>query len=64
MQISAERTAGILREVFPECNDIKISTETQLGELPEFGDHEHLSGFKRSIWKTRSTSGPIVCRQR
>ena len=44
MQISAERTVVILREVFPECNDIKVSTETQLGKLPEFGDHEHSPG--------------------
>jgi hypothetical protein len=38
MQISAERTVVILREVFPECNDIKVSTETQLGEnCPNLG---------------------------
>ncbi len=35
MQISAERAVVILREVFPECNDIKISTDTLLGVLPE-----------------------------
>lgn len=34
MQIRAERIIEILREVFPDCNDIKMSIETQLGELP------------------------------
>ena len=36
MQISAERLIEILREVFPECSDMSMSDETQLGELPEW----------------------------
>ena len=36
MQISSERLIEILREVFPECGDMPMSHETQLGELPEW----------------------------
>lgn len=36
MQISAERLIAILAEVFPECGDMPMSQETQLGELPEW----------------------------
>ena len=36
MQISSERLIEILYEVFPECGDMPMSHETQLGELPEW----------------------------
>lgn len=36
MQISSERLIEILCEVFPECGDMAMSHETQLGELPEW----------------------------
>jgi acyl carrier protein len=36
MQISAEHLIAILHEVFPECGDMPMSHETQLGELPEW----------------------------
>jgi acyl carrier protein len=36
MLISSERLIEILREVFPECDDMAMSQETQLGELPEW----------------------------
>jgi len=36
MQISLERIAEGLREVFPECGDMTLVMETQLGELPEW----------------------------
>lgn len=36
MQISSERIIEGLREVFPECSDMMLSMETQLGELPEW----------------------------
>jgi len=36
MQISPERMIEVLREVFPECSDMMLSLETQLGELPEW----------------------------
>lgn len=36
MQISAERLIDILHEVFPECGEMTMSHETQLGELPDW----------------------------
>ena len=36
MQISLECIAQNLREVFPECNDMILCLDTQLGELPEW----------------------------
>ena len=36
MQISAERMIEIMRGVFPECNDMKMSMDTRLVELPEW----------------------------
>ena len=36
MQISSDRIIECLREVFPECADMMLSMETQLGELPEW----------------------------
>jgi acyl carrier protein len=36
MQISSDRVIESLREVFPECNDMILSMDTQLGELPEW----------------------------
>jgi acyl carrier protein len=36
MQISSESLIVILHEVFPECGDMAMSQETQLGELPEW----------------------------
>ena len=36
MQISSERLIESMREVFPECADMQLSMETQLGELPEW----------------------------
>jgi acyl carrier protein len=36
MQISSEHLITILHEVFPECGDMTLSSETQLGELPEW----------------------------
>lgn len=36
MQISSERLIAVLQEVFPECGDMMMSHETQLGELPEW----------------------------
>ena len=36
MEISSERLIEILREVFPECDEMTMSNETQLGELPEW----------------------------
>jgi acyl carrier protein len=36
MQISSEHLIAIISEVFPECVDITMSQETQLGELPDW----------------------------
>jgi acyl carrier protein len=36
MQISPEHIIEGLREVFPECSDMTLAMETQLGELPEW----------------------------
>jgi acyl carrier protein len=36
MQITSEHLIEILREVFPECSEMTMSHETQLGELPEW----------------------------
>jgi acyl carrier protein len=36
MQISSERIIASLVEVFPECSEMKVEMETQLGELPEW----------------------------
>ena len=36
MQIALERIIEGLREVFPECSDMMLSLETQLGEFPEW----------------------------
>jgi len=36
MQISSERIIENLREVFPECSEMILSMDTQLGELPEW----------------------------
>jgi acyl carrier protein len=36
MQISSERIIASLIEVFPECSDMKVEMETQLGEIPEW----------------------------
>lgn len=36
MQITSERMIEGLREVFPECCDMMLSLETQLGDLPEW----------------------------
>ena len=36
MQISSERVIESLRDVFPECNNMALSMDTQLGELPEW----------------------------
>jgi len=36
MELSMEKLIEGVREVFPECSDMKMSAETQLGELPEW----------------------------
>jgi acyl carrier protein len=36
MQITLERMTECLCEVFPECSDMALSIDTQLGELPEW----------------------------
>ena len=36
MQLSVERMIEGLYEVFPECADMSVTAETQLGELPEW----------------------------
>lgn len=36
MQITSEGIIESLREIFPECKDLMLSMETQLGELPEW----------------------------
>ena len=36
MQISLDQLVKILHEVFPECGEMTMTHETQLGELPEW----------------------------
>lgn len=36
MQISSEGIIESVYEVFPECNSMDMTMETQLGELPEW----------------------------
>jgi acyl carrier protein len=36
MQISSERVIESLRDAFPECSNMALSMDTQLGELPEW----------------------------
>jgi acyl carrier protein len=36
MQISSERIIEGLKEVFPECGEMTLASETQLGELPDW----------------------------
>ena len=36
MELSVEQLIQGMRDVFPECTDMDLSAETQLGELPEW----------------------------
>ena len=36
MELSVEQLIQGVRDVFPECTDMDLSAETQLGELPEW----------------------------
>jgi len=36
MRLSVERMIEGLHEVFPECDGMRVTAETQLGELPEW----------------------------
>jgi acyl carrier protein len=36
MQISPDQILAGLREVFPECNEMTLELETQLGDIPDW----------------------------